>query len=92
MQVKDTYIAQLEAVALPVWEEKLEDIHQAALKAALDSFDTASFGVPGSSELEVLHPASSYLLALQSSNSPGTHLCARFIGMAEVFTALQSPF
>ncbi|CAL8460728.1 g259 [Coccomyxa elongata] len=56
-KVKETYIAQLEALALPVWEDRLEDVHQAALKAALVSFDAASFGVPGSSELEVLRDA-----------------------------------
>lgn len=33
----------------------MERVHKAALDAALQSFDSASFGVPGSSELEVTH-------------------------------------
>lgn len=53
--MKDAYIQELESLALPVWEEDLERLHKGALEAALQAFDTASFGVPGSAELEVTH-------------------------------------
>ena len=77
-QVKGAYIQQLESLALPVQEEELDRMHKAALEAALGSFDSASFGVPGSSELQVTHPAPGYLSAQckhEESSCPGTHLC-----------------
>jgi hypothetical protein len=54
--VKEAYIRRLESVALPLQEDELDRMHKTALKAALDSFNSASFGVPGSSELQVTHP------------------------------------
>lgn len=46
-------MAELEALALPVGERALDDVHESALAAALDRFDGASFGAAGSAELEV---------------------------------------
>lgn len=46
-------MAELEALALPVDEAVLTDVHESAVAAALDRFDKASFGAAGSAELEV---------------------------------------
>ncbi|KAK9908714.1 hypothetical protein WJX75_001863 [Coccomyxa subellipsoidea] len=56
-KVKEAYIRRLESVALPLQEDELDRMHKTALKAALDSFNSASFGVPGSSELQTLRDA-----------------------------------
>ena len=53
LQVKEEYIQELEALALPVEENRLEAMHQTALSAALATFDENSFGVTGSPDLIV---------------------------------------
>ena len=51
--MKEDYIGALEALALPVDEDRLEAAHERALSAALASFDKSSFGVAGSPDLNV---------------------------------------
>lgn len=51
--MKEEYIEALEALVLPVEEERLEATHQRALSAALAAFDENSFGVTGSPDLNV---------------------------------------
>jgi len=53
LQVKDEYIEALEALVLPVDEDRLEVTHKNSLAAALASFDKDSFGVAGSPDLNV---------------------------------------
>ena len=53
LQVKEEYIGALEALVLPVEEDRLEATHNSALSAALAVFDENSFGVTGSPDLNV---------------------------------------
>ncbi len=51
--MKEDYIEALEALTLPVEEDRLETTHKRALSAALATFDENSFGVTGSPDLNV---------------------------------------
>ncbi len=51
--MKEEYIEALEALTLPVEEDRLEATHERALSAALATFDENSFGVTGSPDLNV---------------------------------------
>ncbi|CAL5219282.1 g1085 [Coccomyxa viridis] len=53
-KVKEEYIEALEALTLPVEEDRLEATHERALSAALATFDENSFGVTGSPDLNIL--------------------------------------
>jgi hypothetical protein len=59
VQVREAYIAELEALPLPVDESALDAVHQSAMAAALDRFDRASFGASGSAELQACWPRTS---------------------------------
>lgn len=66
LQVKDEYIEALEALVLPVDEDRLEATHKNSLAAALASFDKDSFGVAGSPDLNVspLDSASALVISI----------------------------
>ena len=52
--MREAYIAELEALPLPVDEPDLDVVHESALVAALDRFDRASFGASSSAEMQAL--------------------------------------
>jgi hypothetical protein len=54
--VKEGYVETLEALPLPVEEATLETVHERALGKALKAFDSESFGVAGSPDLNVSAP------------------------------------